>query len=106
MHLGSVGILTARANFNHRDKEFFTDNNAGYFNPVEMLDAALTWQPASGWATFSLYGKNLLNAVTYGGDTILPPTALFGYGGAGPPLPTFSPLNKGRVIGGEVRGKF
>jgi iron complex outermembrane receptor protein len=106
VHLGPSGILTTRANFNHRDKEYFTDNNAGFFNPVDMLDAGFTWVPASGPATFSLYGKNLLNAVTYGGDTILPPIALFGYGGPGHPLPTFSPLNKGRVIGAEVRVKF
>lgn len=106
MHLGPAGLLTARSNFNHRDKEYFTDNNEGFLNPIEMLDAGLTWVPASGPATFSLYGKNLLNAVTYGGDTILPPIALFGFRGPGHPLPTFSPLNKGRVIGAEVRVKF
>ncbi len=105
-HLGSLGTLTTRVNFNHRDKEYFTDNNAGYFNSVEMLDAGFIWQLASSPATFSLYGKNLLNAVTYGGDTILPPIALFGYGGPGHPLPTFSPLNKGRVIGVEARVRF
>lgn len=106
LHLGSAGTLTTRVNFNHRDKEYFTDNNAGYFDAVEMLDAGLTWIPADGIISLSLYGKNLLNAVTYGGDTILPPIALFGYGGPGHPLPTFSPLNKGRVIGGEIRVKF
>jgi len=106
MPLASMGTLTARVSFNHRDREYFTDNNAGYFSPVEMLDAGLTWVPAGGWASFSVYGKNLLNSVTYGGDTVLPPIALFGYGGPGHPLPTFSPLNKGRVIGGEVRFKF
>ena len=106
LHLGPAGTLTTRVNFNHRDKEYFTDNNAGYFNPVEMLDAGFTWVPANDHVSVSLYGKNLLNAVTYGGDTILPPIGLFGYAGPGHPLPTFSPLNKGRVIGGEIRVRF
>ena len=106
LHLGPLGLLTTHINFNHRDKEYFTDNNAGYFNPVEMLDAGITWIPSGSAASFSLYGKNLLDSVTYGGDTILPPIGLFGYGGPGHPLPTFSPLNKGRVVGVEARVKF
>ena len=58
--------------------------------------------------SFTVYATNLLDEVTFGGDTQLPDSPAFG--GDGPlgsrPPPTFSPLNKGRVIGAEVRLKF
>jgi iron complex outermembrane receptor protein len=103
--LGAVGVLSSRVSFNHRDRSFYTDNNRGYLNKLDRLDANLTWFPVTGPLTFSIYGTNLLNKVTYGGDTQLPALALFGYR-AGGPNPTFSPLNKGRVYGAEVRLKF
>ncbi|MEI5604149.1 TonB-dependent receptor, partial [Streptomyces brasiliscabiei] len=81
------------------------DNNQGFLNKVDRLDVNLTWLPATGPLTFAVYGTNLLNKVTYGGDTQLPALALFGYRPGGPPA-TFSPLNKGRVYGAEVRLKF
>ncbi|MEQ8178848.1 MAG: hypothetical protein RIA10_11010, partial [Amphiplicatus sp.] len=45
-------------------------------------------------ATISLYGQNLLNEVTHGGETQLPATL-----GTG----SFAPLNKGRVVGIELK---
>jgi hypothetical protein len=60
---------------------------------------------SSGAVTFAVYGTNLLDKVTFGGDTLLPSSAAFG-GGPGRARPTFSPLNKGRVIGAEVRVRF
>jgi iron complex outermembrane receptor protein len=57
---------------------------------------------------FTVYGTNLLDEATFGGDTQLPNSPAFGGGtppGSRPP-PTFSPLNKGRVIGAEMRLKF
>jgi iron complex outermembrane receptor protein len=103
--LASAGVLSSRVSFNHRDRAYYTDNNQGFLNKVDRLDANLTWLPATGPLTFAVYGTNLLNKVTYGGDTQLPALALFGYRPGGPPA-TFSPLNKGRVYGAEVRLKF
>lgn len=103
--LGAAGVLSSRVSFNHRDRAFYTDDNRGYLNKVDRLDANFTWIPVIGPLTFSIYGTNLLNKVTYGGDTQLPALALFGYR-AGGPAPTYSPLNKGRVYGAEIRLKF
>ena len=64
-----------------------------------MLDASLTYKTADQIWRFSVYGRNLLNEVTYGGDTPLP--AAFGGPGA-----SLSPLNKGRTICGEVALSF
>ena len=103
-YLGPAGTLSTRVSFSHRDKAYYTDDNQGYLNKVDRLDANFTWFPSRGPFTFSIYGTNLLNNVTYGGDTILPNVPIFG--GVGHGLPTFSPLNKGRVYGAEVRAKF
>lgn len=103
-HLGSAGTLSGRLSYSHRDKALFTDNNQGYLNKMERVDANFTWLPANGPLTFSIYGTNLLNKVTYGGDTVLPNAPIFG--GLGNGLPTFSPLNKGRVYGVEVGVKL
>jgi iron complex outermembrane receptor protein len=50
----------------------------------------------SGKTTVSLYGKNILNKVTFG---ISSPQAFF-------PRASFVPLNKGRVLGIEVRYSY
>ena len=94
-----MGIATARIDFTHRDSARFTDNNAGFLPAADMLDASLTYATASQRWRLSIYGRNLLNEVTYGGDT--PLSAAFGGPGA-----SLSPLNKGRVIGGEVALSF
>jgi iron complex outermembrane receptor protein len=105
MKLGSYGLLASRVSFNHRDASFYTDNNLGLLNKADILDANFTLTPANGVFSFAVYGTNLLDKVTFGGDTILPNSAAFG-GGPGRSRPTFSPLNKGRVIGAEVRVRF
>jgi len=97
--LGSVGTATARVDFTHRDSARFTDNNIGFLPAADMLDASLTYTTTDRVWRVSIYGRNLLNEVTYGGDTPLS-TA---FGGVGASL---SPLNKGRVIGGEVALSF
>ena len=49
-------------------------------------------------------GDNLTDEATWGGDTVLPDSPLFGGDGVGGNAPpTFSPLNEGRVIGVELR---
>lgn len=102
------GVVSARVSFNHRDPAFHTDNNLGFYKAVDLLDANLSYTLDDGSVTFSVYGKNLTNETTYGNDAVLPDTAAFGGDGpAGPRgLPTFSPLGRGRVIGGEIRFNF
>jgi iron complex outermembrane receptor protein len=60
----------------------------------------------------SVYGKNLKDEVTIGGDTQLPdifaggPLAGAVFGITPGPNATFSPLNKGRIIGFEAEYSF
>lgn len=106
------GVLSSRISYNHRDANFYTDNNRGVLNEADIVDANFTWRPDGGNWSFSLYGNNLTDEATFGGDTQLPdsaaaPFVLFGGDGGGPlPPPTFSPLNKGRVIGARIRVDF
>lgn len=102
------GVASARLAYNHRDSAFHTDNNLGFYRPIDLIDANLSFTPEGGSLTFSLYGKNLTNETMYGNDAVLPDTPAFGGDGAlGPrPLPTFSPLSRGRVYGGEIRFHF
>jgi len=97
------GVARARLAYYHRDAAFYSDSNLGRLNEVDMVDANLAFEHESGW-TLSLYGENLLDETTFGGDTILPSTAAFGFSGG--ERPTFSPLNKGRVFGLELRARF
>ena len=60
-----------------------------------MLDASLTFAGNGNRYRLSVYGRNLLNQVTFGGDTPLP----VAFGGPGASL---SPLSRGRVIGAEL----
>ncbi len=95
--LGDLGYLTSRISYSHRDKSFYNDNNQGFINEQDILDAGLDFYSPNGHWTFSLYGRNLLNEVKHGGDTNLPNVI-----GPVPTGGTFSPLAKGRVIGLEV----
>ncbi len=87
--------LTTRFQYSHRDSVPYTDNNLGILLGAEILDASVAY--TIGGATVSLYGQNLLNEVTHGGETQLPLTL-----GGG----SFAPLNKGRVVGLEVQVGF
>jgi iron complex outermembrane recepter protein len=108
--LSGGSSLVARANFQHRDKNAYTDNNYGFLNASDQLEASLAWK-TNDFLTLSLYGKNLLDEVQHGGDTQIP------FGGAlsdgtnvpfqdRPAAGTFSPLSKGRVIGVEATLSF
>lgn len=90
----SVNVDT-RFNYSHRDQSFYTDNNLGVLNEVDLIDASVALN--FGSATLSIYGKNLTNEVNFGGDTQLPITL-----GGG----TFSPLQKGRRVGVELQVAF
>ncbi len=107
MDLG-FGSLSSMLTYNHRDASFYTDNNRGTLNEADIFDATFTFHPAgdANWS-FAVYGTNLTNEATFGGDTQLPDSTPYGGDGAGPrPPPTFSPLNKGRVIGARLRFNF
>lgn len=95
--IGNIGSLSLRFNFAHRDAAAYTDNNLGTLNAADMIDASITLRTFNESVSVSVYGKNLLDEVTEGGDTQLPATL-----GGG----TFSPLNKGRVIGVELSATY
>jgi iron complex outermembrane receptor protein len=62
---------------------------------ADMLDFSIGFNPAEGNYRLALFGKNMLDEVTEGNNTQLPPTL-------GGPGASFTPLNKGRVIGVEL----
>lgn len=99
LQLGAYGSLTSRVNFNHRDAAPYTDDNRGMLSEVDMLDFSIGYTPDSGSFTVSMFGKNMLDEVTEGNNTQLPPVM----GGIGA---SFTPLNKGRVMGVEVLYEF
>jgi iron complex outermembrane receptor protein len=99
------GEASLRFAYNHRDEAFYNDNNLGRLAEADMVDANIAYGPQSGRWLISLYGENLLDEPTWGGDTILPSTAAFGFTPGGP-RPSFSPLNKGQVIGAELRVRY
>lgn len=98
------GEASARLGYNHRDAAFYNDSNLGRLAEADMVDFNLSYAPDGGRWRISLYGENLIDEATWGGDTVLPATAAFGYSGG--ERPTFSPLNKGRVIGVELRATY
>ena len=101
MDVGDWGFMTARANYAYRDEMFFTDSNFGFINEVEMVDAGLDFQSNDGAWIFSIYGRNLLDEVSHGGDTQLPDTI-----GPVEVVGTFSPLTPPRRYGIEVTYNF
>ena len=99
LQLGSWGALTSRINYNHRDASAYTDNNLGMLSEVEMVDFSIGFAPDSGNYRLALFGKNMLDEVSEGNDTQLP-------GMLGPvtlgPNSTFTPINRGRIVGVEL----
>ena len=109
--LGDSEILT-RVNYQFRDEFAFTDNNFGFIQSSDNLEANVTWNtPIDGFA-LSVYGRNLFDEVQAGGDTQLP----FGAGAfsngvnrpfdPSPAAGTFSPLSRGRNVGVEATFEF
>jgi len=94
--IGNGMAVNALLSFNRRDPAAYTDNNLGQLKEADMLDASLSIYLMDRALKLSAYGKNLKDEVTIGGDTQL---GFF-------PGATFSPLNKGRIIGFEVEYSF
>ena len=90
---------TGRVDFRHRSRSYHSDNNLAQFRPHDELSSSLSLEtPDKRWV-FSIYGRNLLNKVSYS-SIILLPTA-FGGVGANAASP-----NKARVLGGEIRFSY
>jgi iron complex outermembrane receptor protein len=101
------GTFTAQGSGYRRDANAYTDSNVGQLRAVDMFDARLGLTFMEERFKVSVFGKNLKNESTIGGDTQLP--AIFP-GGPASLIPsaagtgaTFSPLNKGRIYGIEVQ---
>lgn len=110
--LSASKTLSGGVFFQHRDRFAYTDNNWGFNDSANRLDASLAMSCSECGLTLRIYGRNLLDEVQFGGDTQL------GFAG-GPfsdgnnrpydPRPgagTFSPLAKGRVLGAEIGVSF
>ncbi len=117
MPVGDRGLVTARGNFQHRDRFAYTDSNLGFVQALDRLDASLTYSIENDKGqriAISAFGRNLLDEVQVGGDTQLPASfgaAIGGFPrGTGAAVPfadrpqagTFSPLKKGKVFGIEL----
>ena len=110
--LAGAASLSANAWLQHRSAYAHTDNNWGFNAPSDNLEASLSVNLGQPAITFTLYGKNLLDQVQFGGDTQIPfaegPFSN-GVNAAFDPNPaagTFSPMFKGRVLGIEVAMDF
>ena len=101
------GVFSSRLSYNHRDESVYNDTNTGFLADADIWDANISFSPGNANWTFAVYGENLTDEATWGGDTVLPDSPLFGGDGVGGNAPpTFSPLNEGRVIGAEVRVRY
>jgi iron complex outermembrane recepter protein len=95
--LNDATTLSLHAEFQHRDRTFFTDNNLGPLLPVNFLNGNIALGLDHDRYSISLYGRNLLNRLSDTGYTPLPAST---GGGA------YQTINKGRVIGIELAARF
>lgn len=89
----SFGKATFNVNYAHRDRAFYTDNNLGFINPQDRIDASLGFDFDDSGVNLTVYGKNLTNQVLHGNDTQLSNGS-------------FAPLAKGRVMGVELTYEY
>ncbi len=99
--LRDVGELSSTLRYSHRDKNFALDSNVGFYDAADILNFDFTLRLNDSRTSVSLYGDNVLDEVTFGFDSNLPNTI-----GRTPLGGTFSPLNKGRVYGLELRYQY
>ena len=95
--IGDWGYMTSRVNWSYRDDFAYTDNNFGFVDAVDIVNAGLDFHSNDGHWSFSIYGKNLLDEISFGNDTQLP--AALG------PVPlggTFAPVVPGIRYGVEL----
>ncbi|MEM9839421.1 MAG: TonB-dependent receptor [Pseudomonadota bacterium] len=109
--LGDAGDISTRIAFQYRDEVAYTDNNFGWIQDANMLEANVTWATPVDGLSLSLYGENLLDEVQAGGDTQIPFGGPLSNGmnepfGQFPAAGTLSPLKKGRLLGFEATYAF
>ena len=94
-YIGNVGIgdIIANVSYAHRAESPFTDNNLGFIDVQNRYDASVTLALNDPDWSFTIFGKNLSDEVSFGGDTQLSNG-------------TFSPLSKGRVVGFEFDWQY
>lgn len=108
--LGTSKILS-RVNYQYRDEAAYTDDNLGWLNSLDNLEANISWETPVEGLTLSVYGRNLLDSVQEGGDTQVPFVGPNSTGvrrpfGDNPTQGTFSPLMRGRNVGIEALFEF
>lgn len=109
--LGTAGDMTMQVRFQHRDRAAYTENNFGWTNATDMLDAYLSWQTPMDGVELTLYGKNLLDEVSTGADTQIPFGGPLSTGtpqtfASRPAAGTASLLKAGRRVGVELTVDF
>ncbi|MFT3930958.1 MAG: TonB-dependent receptor [Spongiibacteraceae bacterium] len=100
-NIGDSGYINSYINYAYRDDSYYTDDNLGYLLEQEIVDIGIDYHTNDESWVIGIYGKNLLDDVSHGGDTQLPNTI-------GPRATggTFAPLSKGRVYGAQVTYNF
>ena len=92
-NFGGDFLFTLRADYGYRSRAASTDSNAAFLPQIEELSASASLMlPGQHWS-FSVYGRNLFDKLSYGVSTPLP--AFLGGG-------TIRTLNEGRVLGLEA----
>jgi iron complex outermembrane receptor protein len=110
--VSSKAEVSLRADFQHRSRFAYTDNNWGFNSASDRLDASVTLNLGDPAIRLTVFGRNLFDEVQFGGDTQLP----FAGGSLSdgnnrpydpnPAAGTFSPLAKGRTVGLEAAMDF
>lgn len=95
--VGDGAELMLRADYGYRSRVAFTDNNSAYLNQVNDLSASARLSFLDDRFSVGVFGKNLLNRVTQGGNTPLPPSVGGGF---------FVPINEGRTVGMDINLKI
>jgi len=107
-----IGALAFNAFFQHRARYAYTDNNWGFNSASDRFDSSISLKLDDPNVTLTLFGRNLLDEVQFGGDTQLPfagGTYSNGVNAPFDPSPaagTFSPVAKGRIMGVELAADF
>jgi iron complex outermembrane receptor protein len=96
--------LLARVAYSHRDKAPYNDNNTGILPATDMVDANLSFTTADQAITVSIFGRNLLDEVSFGVNVPLPSSPAFGFSGGR--TPTIGIMSTGRVYGVEASYNF
>lgn len=96
--IGAYGTLRVRTDYSYRSDAAMTDDNTAFLPPYHVVNAGAGFTDGSGRWTLSAYARNLTDEAIFQANIPLPFAAL----GA----PRFTPLQKGRRFGVEVRYNY